>query len=142
MVRRWAVRPDQELHLQDGRTLYIVSRDARVAAFVDAEAVQEQCGGFISVQSVREPTEIPGEMVTTMLLVEWRDRTDAKEQPERQQPVPVAAPVEPPAPTPEPESQVDAAAVYRDLAEDPVGDGLDESALEEEDLDSVPESVR
>lgn len=133
------MRPDQELHLQDGRTLYIVSRDARVAAFVDAEAVQEQCGGFVSFQSVREPTEIPGEMVTTLLICEWKDRTDAKEQPERPQ---QRVPVEQPAPrVPEPEA--DAHPMQADFGSGAAfDDGLDPSTLEEEDLSSMPEPAR
>lgn len=80
------------MYLQDGRTLLVVSREARLAALADAETVQERCGGFIDAQSVRVPTEIPGEMVTTLFVVTWRDRTDAKDQPE--QPSPMAEPVE------------------------------------------------
>lgn len=80
------------MYLQDGRVLGVVSREARLAALADAETVQERCGGFIDAQSVRVPTEIPGEMVTTLFVVTWRDRTDAKDQPE--QPSPVAAQVE------------------------------------------------
>jgi hypothetical protein len=125
------------LHLRDGRVLYIVSREARVQAFVDAEAVQEQCGGFISVQSVREPTEVPGEMVTTMLVCEWRDRTDAKEQPEARQ-----APIVEPAPVAVP-AEADAHPMAADFNSGQVElDGLDPSTLQEEDLSSMPEPAR
>lgn len=129
-IRRWLVQPDREFLLQDGGVLGVVSREAFVDAVLDAVAMVDRGGGGFTVFSSRYPTGVEHEMVTTGVMVEYRDRTDAKAQPER------VTDVAPPAredPTPdELEAALDAE----------VPDGLDESALPEEDLSEVPESVR
>jgi hypothetical protein len=74
MIRRVAVRPDPETGL--------VSREAHVQAFMDLEAMCWTAGGVGSVIVDRTRTNVPGEMVTTFAVVEWKDRTDAKPAPE------------------------------------------------------------
>lgn len=135
MQRRWAV------HAQPHGE---VDREELIAALMDGEALLWRAGGVLTVLPRREPTGLPGEMVTTGVVIEWKDRTDAKPQPE--QPGTAAAPVPaapPPAPAP-PEQLV------RDTAtgeEHPVvavpgsPDGLDESALPEEDVAAVEGAV-
>jgi hypothetical protein len=124
-----------------------VSRQAMQEATLDAEAVVARIGGHFSVSTDRHPTGFPGEMVTTAAAFEWRDRTDAKEQPE--QAAPVATPVEPMKHAQQFEYEqgaVDEADVVETEAptviRDSIDDGLDPATLEEEDFDSVPESAR
>lgn len=154
MVRRWLVRPDQVMFVEGVGEVAYVSRQAMQEATLDAEAVVARVGGHYSVSTDRHPTGFPGEMVTTAAAFEWRDRTDAKEQPEH------ATPVATPEPEPEPQHPTEAALeagyvaqgdkvvntrtgeAFQVTARDPVGDGLDESALEEEDMESIPESAR
>lgn len=152
MKRRWAVQPDHERMTPDG-PVGAVSREALDQAFLDAAALIWVAGGTIATVSGRARTEVEGEMVTTGLVLEWKDRTDAAEQPERA--VSVA-----PAPAP-----VDMAAALQSLGPDAlraladsmdgqrapepapmvgqtsipdlIGDGLDERSLPEEDLASV-----
>jgi hypothetical protein len=72
-IRRWQVHPDET---------GIVSREALISAFIDAAALLDIAGGALTVVTGRAPTGLPGEMVTTGVMLEWRDRTDAKPQPE------------------------------------------------------------
>lgn len=60
----------------------MVNRADMQEAFADAEALLARAGGVLSVVVDRATTEIPGEMVTISALFEWKDRTDAKPQPE------------------------------------------------------------
>lgn len=119
MKRGWAVRPDES---------GTVSREALIGALIDGATMLDLAGGVLSVVVNRAPTGFPGEMVTTLALVEWKDRTDAREHPETE----VAVPSEPrrePAPAPadpEPEPEGDEV--------DPA-DGFDYSRLQEEDVD-------
>jgi len=83
MIRRWHVEPDIEVDTADGPVL-AVSMDAIIQAAADACVMCNRAGGGFSMQFGRYPTGLPGEMVTTGAIVEWRDRTDAKEAPERQ----------------------------------------------------------
>lgn len=153
MQRPWLVRPDQVMYVEGYGEVPFVSREAMVAAMMDAEALMARAGGHISIVTERAPTGFPGEMVTTRAVFHWQDRTDAKPQPER--PTPVVAAQPPPEPLPDVEAEPEgetggeeteslfhpehgAAADVRDS----IGDGLDESTLEEEDLSSVPEGVR
>lgn len=134
-VRRWAVRaPDGEE----------VDRNAVVAAIMDGESILWRAGGVLTILPYRQPTDIPSEMVTTAVLIEWKDRTDAKPQPEVAQ-APAAAPA--------PGRQLPADATLNDVTEaaianiaEPIGsdgvpDGLDPATLEEEDLSSVTGAV-
>lgn len=130
-IRRWLVQPDTIKDTQFG-PLPVVSREAFVDSVLDAVSLCDRAGGGFTVFCSRERTDVEHEMVTTAVMVEWRDRTDAKPQPER----PVQAAPAPPLPEdPEPE-ELEAALVGAPA------DGLDERALPEEDLSEIPESAR
>lgn len=88
--RRWQVRPDQAIETSEG-TLGVVSQDALIKAVYDAAIMLDRAGGVASVVVGRTPTGLQGEMVTTGAVVEWKDRTDARAQPEK----PVAVHTEP-----------------------------------------------
>lgn len=159
MIRRWHVEPDIEVDTADGPVL-AVSMDAIIQAAADACVMCNRAGGGFSMQFGRYPTGLPGEMVTTGAIVEWRDRTDAKEAPERQTggaqrvdlsekisalepdvaPPPINAP---PRQTYEPPSEDDPTQ-YREseFVGDDVGDGLDPNTLPEEDDSEITEAVR
>jgi hypothetical protein len=66
LQRTWAVRPDPETGVAD--------RQQIIEALMDGEALLHRAGGVL-----------PGEMVTTAAVFEWKDRTDGhtKPQPER-----------------------------------------------------------
>lgn len=108
-----------------------VSREAMIAALMDGEAMLARAGGVLSVITQREPTEFPGEMVTTAAVFEWKDRTDARPQPETTAPV-VTDPVHdfdlPDVPYEEDREEV--------LAQ------VDGAEMPEEDLDSIPAEMR
>jgi hypothetical protein len=78
MVRRWQVPPDES---------GTMSREALIGAMIDAAALLDIAGGGLTVLVGRERTNLPGEMVMTGAVLEWRDRTDAKAQPEAPQTV-------------------------------------------------------
>lgn len=69
-IRRAAVRPDPQTGM--------VAREQHMQAFMDLEAMCWMAGGVGSVITDRARTDVPGEMVTTFAVVEWKDRTDAK----------------------------------------------------------------
>lgn len=123
MKRTWLVRPDEELGY--------VTDDQMVESLFEAAALLKRAGGVLSVVTQREPTDFPGEMVTTAAVFEWKDRTDARPQPEATQRV-----VEQ---EPEPDGVHDFDGLVHP---DDIADGLDESALPDEDLDSVAASAR
>lgn len=122
MVRKWAVRPDPETG--------IANRQEIVEALMDGEAMLHRAGGVLEVVVSRIPTDLPGEMVTYAVVFAWKDRTDAKPQPEQASPTAVDV-VDP---TPEEHEAMleaeDAAddAEARFLAE--AEQGEDESAME------------
>jgi hypothetical protein len=157
------VHPDSELDTRQHGTILFVSRNALLEAMVDAAAVLDMAGGVLTVVCGRHPTDVPGEMVTTSAVVEWKDRTDAREQPEQAGP-PKGAPapqvgaqilehMDPDlradlraALEAEVREQMDAAAAQQVPAmvggpRPEIGDGLDRP-LEEEDVSSIPESLR
>jgi hypothetical protein len=157
-IRRWLVEPDTVKDTQTYGPLAVVSREAFVDAVLDAVSLVDRSGGGFTVFSSRHPTDVEHEMVTTAVMIEWRDRTDAKPQPERP-----SAPVQaPPIDLDDPAnahiaSQVGRAPVREGVdpqiaenlevitdaaAADGSPDGLDEAALEEEDLSEVPEGAR
>lgn len=76
MLRRWQVPPDES---------GTMSREALIGALIDAAALLDIAGGGLTVLVGRERTNLPGEMVMTGAVLEWRDRTDAKAQPEAPQ---------------------------------------------------------
>jgi hypothetical protein len=134
--RSWAVRPDET---------GTVSREALIGALVDGATMLDLAGGVLEVVVGRAPTDVPGEMVMTGALLQWKDRTDAKPQPEAT----VAVTPQPkPAPEPQPLTADEYDALGRQAAEerdeiaaaerpddvDPA-DGFDYSKLEEEDVD-------
>jgi hypothetical protein len=80
-LRKWGVRPDHYVDTAEGQ-LAAVSQDALVKALYDAAIILDRAGGVASVVVGRAPTGLPGEFVTTGAVVEWKDRTDAKAQPE------------------------------------------------------------
>lgn len=82
-IRKWGVRPDYLFRSGDVEVA-AVSQDALVKALYDAAIVLDREGGFISVSTGRAHTDLEGEMVTTGAVVEWKDRTDARPQPEKQ----------------------------------------------------------
>lgn len=144
-IRRQALRPDQETG--------IVPREAIIQALMDAEAVMNLSGGVLTVVVDRAKTDVPGEMVTTYALLEWKDRTDAKQAPE-------AETVTAPAAEPVPLSPVEALAqqlgvtpeqllerVAGPASEPPVpvavgANGISPVDEPEEDVSSIPESRR
>jgi hypothetical protein len=136
-VRRRRVEPDLQLETQTHGPVPVVSREAVMEAVADAVAVQDMAGGIFSVLAMRHPTDMPNEMVTTSVVIEWRDRTDAKPQPEQAapKPEPVAAPI------------ADPSSLVIEGIEDEPGpndnpDGFDYDALEDEDVAEQPEQVR
>ncbi len=135
-VRRWQIHPDQLLALPNGAEIPVVSRDAFHAALTDVASIMDRAGGVVSIQSTRAETGFAGERVTTGLFFEWKDRTDARPQPEPSHPVEVvnAEPVPDFVPQ-EPQEPV----VAHFGPESP--DGLDVSGLPEEDVSSMPSSV-
>jgi hypothetical protein len=160
-VRRWQVYPDVALATQDGE-LPCVSRQAIDAAMLDGASLLDRAGGVFTAIVGRSPTDLPGEMVTTGVVCEWKDRTDTKAQPEQQQDVlPQRPPPDQPRLTAEEwaaaqdiqdaadaESE-EAAQEVQDAAQEAGAaalraspDGLDYSQLEDEDLAEIPEGAR
>jgi hypothetical protein len=68
-----------------------VSQNALAKAVLDGVVMLDRAGGVLSVTVSRAPTGVPGERVTTGALIEWKDRTDARPQPESDGPPPPAA---------------------------------------------------
>jgi hypothetical protein len=123
-VRRWQVHP----HPETG----IVVREELVQAILDGEAALHRLGGVLTIVVGRHPTDLPGEMVTTSALIEWKDRTDARPQPETPgDPVPEQA--APPAREPEP--------VGADVLPPPA-DAAAFAELPEEDDSSIEPALR
>jgi|SRR5580704_3479270 hypothetical protein len=94
--RGWLVRPDHEVDTFDAENGYTplgpvgaVSQQALGKAVMDGVIMLDRAGGVLSVTVSRATTGVPGERVTTGAMVEWKDRTDARPQPERDTP-PVA----------------------------------------------------
>ena len=74
MVRKWYVRPRPETGVVDAGDL---AQD-----MVDASTVLTRLGGVLAVAQLRQETGFDGEMVTQAAVFAWKDRTDAKAQPE------------------------------------------------------------
>ena len=137
-VRRRRIYPDATIETDTYGPIDFVSDEAYLDAVLAAAQTQALAGGVLSIVVERHPTDLQNEMVTTGGIIEWKDRTDARPAPEPVAPRPAAAPA------PEPETLRDEieAEVAEALRADDVGDGLDPSTLEEEDLSSVPEAMR
>ena len=142
-----------EVETADG-VILAVSIEAQINAVVDACVMSNRAGGGFSVWYDRYPTGLPGEMVTTGAIIEWRDRTDAKAAPERSNGT--AQVVE----NSEPQTLSETGGVatgeiqftvppeddptqYKggEYAPDSIDDGLDPSTLAEEDDSAVEERV-
>lgn len=134
MQRLWVVRP------RPGEAE--VSRDDMREALIDAEALMARAGGHLNVVTHRQRADevyegaLPGEVLTVAALFEWKDRTDARPQPES---TVTAAPPPPPASDFVASSEVEESEpgfTPRPLADDDgVGDGLVTTA--EEDVSAV-----
>jgi hypothetical protein len=155
-VRRRTVLPDEVLSTERFGQIPVVSDPGFIDAVVGAAQTQALAGGVLTILVDRHPTDLEGEMVTTMAVIEWKDRTDAKPQPEPTTGM-RAEPTAGPALT-----QGDPASMERvreALGKSEAGgsdpgieeaaaahadepDGFDRSKLEEEDVDSVPEHAR
>jgi hypothetical protein len=142
MIRRWHVEPDMEVQTADGDVLAI-SREALIMAAADACVMADRAGGGFSMWFDRFPTGLPGEMVTTGAIVEWRDRTDAKAAPERTSGQPLRVEQPPPeiVPEDEPPREDDPTQYHGGVLMDDVGDGLDPNTLEEEDESALEEEA-
>lgn len=147
MIRRWRVQPDYEEETAEG-TVLAVSQEALALAVMDAVTMIHRAGGVFQVVSERYPTGLPGEMVTTGAVVEWRHRTDARPEPEvrtAKDAVALAGGHEPDEPAdniPETIPPEDDPTQYTGGEfKDDVGDGLDVNALPEEDDSEVTEPV-
>jgi hypothetical protein len=144
--RPWAVRPDQE----NG----VLSREALIAALVDAATMLDIAGGCLEVVVGRAPTDVPGEMVMTGAMLCWKDRTDAK--PQREPEVQVTPEPEPIRPHRRSSARPIVAAADADedgRAGGAVGDaddganvdpddGFNYTAMPEEDIEDAPQAVR
>jgi hypothetical protein len=144
MIRRWRVEPDMEIDTPEG-TVLAVSREALVMAAADAVVMCDRAGGVFSMVLDRFPTGLPGEMITTGAIVEWKHRTDARPEAEVQRGIVqdpqgeimerVRRQAEEPPPQDDPTQYKGGEFV------DDIGDGLDPNALPEEDDSEVTEPV-
>jgi hypothetical protein len=125
MQRRWQVQPNGT---------GVLSREQLIEALIDGAAILDIAGGVLSCVVGRAPTNLPGEMVMTGAVLEWKDRTDAKPQPEP------AATVTESAADPDPEA-IPGQLTVDDALETGEPDGFDYSKLEAEDVEEA-EPVR
>lgn len=84
-VRSWRAGPDEIRRLSSGEEVGVLSRQGQFDAIMDAINACDRLGGTIGVIYGRRPTGFPGEMVTTGIIVNWQDRTDAR--PQHEEPV-------------------------------------------------------
>lgn len=155
--RIWRVHPDVQVPI-DGEWVDAVSRQSLVEGILDGVVMLDRSGGVLTVIVGRTPTELPGEMVTTGAIVQWKNRTDATPQPEQATTVPVHSaglfdrtePDTPVADLPASDEVAESAQgldpevgmeAYDPPAE-PSPDGLDYDALPEEDLSDIPVHAR
>jgi hypothetical protein len=129
-VRSRYVEPDQVRETADGPLPYVTD-EAYFNALLAVAQVQAVAGGIVTAVVQRAPTGIPNEMVTTSALVEWRDRTDAKPQPERS--VQITPPDEQPAPQP---------GLFESTEDEPSPGVVVDEFDEEEDVSAIPEHAR
>ncbi len=79
-VRRWQIHPDV-MHPTLG--VPVLSHTTFIEGVADGVAMMQRAGGVLSVVAERINSDLPGEMVTILAVCEWKDRTDAKPQPEQ-----------------------------------------------------------
>lgn len=83
-IRRRTVLPDDTLWTDTYGEIPVVSDQGWVEAVVAAAQAQALYGGVMTTVVDRHPTDLPQEMVTTRGIIELKDRTDARAQPEPQ----------------------------------------------------------
>jgi hypothetical protein len=137
-IRRREIRPDTVLETVTYGNVPYVSEQAFLEAVLAVAQAQMLVGGSFGVSMQRHPTDLEHEMVTVRAVIEWRDRTDAKPQPEpavdTQPAVPQAGLFEQTAPDlEEPAEPVATEAV-------PVTVPADDE--EDEDVSEIPEHLR
>jgi hypothetical protein len=81
-IRRRELHPDETFQTRSGRQIPVVSEEQYLAQLVDLGRFQLFAGGVITAVNFRAPTDLDGEMVTVGGVLEWKDRTDARPQPE------------------------------------------------------------
>lgn len=74
------VGPDTMYRTLDGREFGVVSEQAQAQALLKAMNVVDFIGGGFSVLPGRAQTGLPGEMVTTELLIKWMGLTEHRPQ--------------------------------------------------------------
>lgn len=141
-IRIWAARPDDTLEVQDDAgqryTLPVISREQMRDAYMDGEALQARAGGVFTAYVQRVRTGVPNEMVTVAAVFEWKDRADARPQPEDGAPVLRPAAATPPAEI----ADEDLAAVAAEM-EAPVDVEPDDPGEDpDEDLSAIPPHLR
>jgi hypothetical protein len=158
-IRRRELHPDDIFRTRSGHEIPVVSEEQYLAQLVDLGRFQLFAGGVVSALVQRAPTDLPNEMVTVGAVLEWKDRTDAKSQPEpeadsRAVPrdllptdgsdwTPLPADPEPEEPVHEEEAAPARAAVPAPPASgDGIGDGLEGIDPEAEDESEIPETLR
>lgn len=143
-IRRRQVHPDET---------GVVTQEALIQALIEAASWLDFAGGMLEVVTARQPTGFPGEMVTTGAAIEWRDRTDARPQPEPTSTIPSAQLRPEPASNDQPNPEQ---APLARLAEDDATlgaldggvptednpDGFDYGQLDAEDVEAEPEVAR
>jgi hypothetical protein len=132
MQRRRALEPDTIIETRTYGEVAIVSDRVFLETAMAFAQLQTIAGGVVTQIVDRHPTDVPQEMVTTFAVFEWKDRTDAKAQPEAQTGVAMPAALDDPTPG-ELEEALEAEA-------EP--DGLDPESLAEEDMDAIPAGQR
>lgn len=142
-IRTIRIHPDQIIETLGGEQIECVSRERLIEAAVDLAITINLTGGTGTIVTTRRATGVPDEMVTAAAMVQWKDRTDAKPQPEQTLEA-APAPAQPGGHfedgmfVPDDEGQTAIAVGGND--ENP--DGLDEDQLLEEDVSSIPEHLR
>lgn len=156
-IRNQQIHPDQMYPTQSYGPIPIISREALVEAMAEAGTWVDFAGGTVTLVVKRHPTDAPNESVTVAAMIQWKDRTDARPQPE---------PVDELAPAPDGDDQAEAAEpplmpfehvasteeaepepglferTVPVVGDDGVGDGFDESELPEEDDSEIPAEAR
>jgi hypothetical protein len=80
-IRSRAVRPDAVLETAVGGIPHVTD-EAFIRAVVDAATTLCMVGGELRIVLQRVPTEFANESLTAAALIEWRNHTEAKAQPE------------------------------------------------------------
>lgn len=130
MKRGKVAHPDYIAQTPDGEEIEAVSVEALMALAAQGVNMLDVAGGVLSIVVGRRPTGFPAEAVTTIAIMEWKERPVAKDQPEQQA---AAQPAPPAAEDPTPDELEEQLAAEEDF---------DESTLPEEDVSELPESLR